>query len=381
MEEGPGRAFGIAARGQAQPKHERALGLEPRIHMAELREAPQEEAGARQERDREGHLRHRERAAHPAPAAREQAASAFAKGCGGGPPRGEDRGYGAEHDRGEEGAGHGEGDHHAVQPDLLEARHVAGLQQEDQIAAPGRDDQARAGPESTQHGRLREELAHEAAAARAHRRAHGELPLARRGARQQQVRDVRAGDQQDEAHRAEQDEERRAHLSDHGLVQRAHGEAHALVRIGIGGGQARADGGRLGPRRFGGGARIEAPDGREIPGPPALGTKPLVVFEGPPERAAAGEVEARRGHADDRVGHAVQDQGLAHRGGRGAEALPPEALAQHHHPVLAGLVFPGRKVRPTTGVTRSRSKKAVLVSPVASWTGSPWPVRVAPEVS
>ena len=67
----------------------------------------------------------------------------------------------------------------------------------------------------TQHGQdqaLRQQLSHQPDARGAERLANRHLPLAPRSARQQQVGDVGAGDQQHEPNRAEHDEEDRRTL-------------------------------------------------------------------------------------------------------------------------------------------------------------------------
>ena len=64
---------------------------------------------------------------------------------------------------------------------------------------PVRDQEAEAAGEEREQQALGEELAHQPAARGAEREAHRHLALARRRAREQQVRDVRAGDQQHQA--------------------------------------------------------------------------------------------------------------------------------------------------------------------------------------
>ena len=66
-------------------------------------------------------------------------------------------------------------------------------------------------------------------AAGADGRAHRQLALPAHGARQQQVGDVDAGHQQDDAHRGHQHDERMPHVADDVLVQGDHGEGEAAV--------------------------------------------------------------------------------------------------------------------------------------------------------
>ena len=65
-----------------------------------------------------------------------------------------------------------------------------------------------------------QQLPHHPQAAGAERGTHGDLALASFGAREQQVRDVRAGDEQEERDRAEQQPDRAADRSDDFVGQR-----------------------------------------------------------------------------------------------------------------------------------------------------------------
>ena len=128
---------------------------------------------------------------------------------------------------------------------LVETREIRRRQREERRHAPARDDgTAEAGGER-QHHALGEELADQAAASGADRRAHDDLAAARRGARQQQIGDVGAGDEQHEAHRAEQHEQRLPRRADDGLMERR--DAHALVAVAarVLGGQPGGDAGHL----------------------------------------------------------------------------------------------------------------------------------------
>ena len=77
-----------------------------------------------------------------------------------------------------------------------------------------RDDDAERRSHRGEQDALGEELADQAAAARANRRAHRDFALAHRRAREQQARDVGARDHQQERRRAEQREQRRPEEAD-----------------------------------------------------------------------------------------------------------------------------------------------------------------------
>ena len=92
---------------------------------------------------------------------------------------------------------------------------VAGHHADQQRAQPGRKQQARAAAEERQYHALGQRLAHETCASRAKRQPNRDLLLPARRPRQQQVGDVRARDEEHQAHHRHQDVERRRHLSAH----------------------------------------------------------------------------------------------------------------------------------------------------------------------
>ena len=71
-------------------------------------------------------------------------------------------------------------------------------ERDDEVERPARDEQAQRAAKRRQQARLGQQLPHEPPAARADRQAHGHLRRPAGRPRQQQVRDVGAGDQQDE---------------------------------------------------------------------------------------------------------------------------------------------------------------------------------------
>ena len=83
-------------------------------------------------------------------------------------------------------------------------------------SAPG-DDQA-----------FGQHLPHQTPAARAERGAHGKLSLPQRRPDHQQIRDIRAGDQQQKNHRPHQRDNRRPHLRDQILLHRL--KTHMIIR-------------------------------------------------------------------------------------------------------------------------------------------------------
>jgi len=231
----------------------------------------------------------------------------------------------------------------AVHPHVSQPRQVGRRERRKSAKQRRRQRQAQRASHARQEQALGHELPGQPAAAGADRRAHGQLALPRDTPRQQQVRHVRAADEQDAADASHQHEQRRTDLRGDGVEEdlRAHLHRAALAedRFGqrrprhaargagsLGGGlghrrswaqpsQRREDLDRL-PRRVGGSAR----DAQRRPQP----------------RLAGGEIELGRRDADDGARPAVERERAADRGRLSAEALAPEAVRQHHDGLRAG---------------------------------------------
>ena len=112
-----------------------------------------------------------------------------------------------------------------------EIQHVVRDRRDQRLDAPLRQKQSQTAAEQSQQRALDQQLPDQPEASSAQRRADGDLFLPCRSARQQQVRHVRAGDQQHETDRAEQHEQQRFDLPDDLVVQRRDGNVRARVRI------------------------------------------------------------------------------------------------------------------------------------------------------
>ena len=107
--------------------------------------------------------------------------------------------------------------------------------------APRREQEPGASAGQRQHQAFGQHLLHEPDACAADRHPDGELFLAAGRARQEQRGDVRAGDQQDEADRAEQHQQRRPHVADQGVAERPEARGVTGVFLGVRAAQPRAD--------------------------------------------------------------------------------------------------------------------------------------------
>ena len=152
-----------------------------------------------------------------------------------------------------------EQEHRPIEPDLrlpghALPRHVAGERDD----AAVRHQASGGKPAAREHRTLDEQLPDDAAAAGADRRANRDFALADRRARQQHIGDVAAGDDEQEADRAEERIERAAELAHHPVDDGNDAEAetgrvvvrplggapradHVQLRFGLGGGHAGAE--------------------------------------------------------------------------------------------------------------------------------------------
>ena len=195
--------------------------------------------------------------------------------------------------------------------------------------AEGRQGQADDAAQAREQQALDQELPDDLEPRRAEGEAHGDLRLPRRGARQQHVRDVGAGDQQDEADRDEQHREAEPRVADDALLER-HRPARrgscperrfsravtrstsAWAAAGSTPGFSRAKTRRLLPL-----AAVAPAVERQ--------RRPQLRLRRPERR----EHEARRHHADDRVGSPSRRIARPTMSAVAAEPLLPQAVADH----------------------------------------------------
>ena len=216
-------------------------------------------------------------------------------------------------------------------------------------ADTGQGETARA-PERRQQAALRKQLADEPAARCADRRPDRELPPPHAGAYEQQVRDVRTGNQEHAADRAQQHQQRTFEGAAVALrIDRHNRRSPALVRIRVGRLEAAGDGVELGLRGL---ARHPgpqaAPDGDRVLVPAA---EVLVDRERHPHlEVRLQKVEAARQHADDGERPAVDQQRLADDARVAAVAAPPQAVGQDDHPFPPGLLLFGHEGAAESGL-------------------------------
>ena len=196
---------------------------------------------------------------------------------------------------------------------------------------------------------LGQRLAHEAAPRGAERVPHRHLAAARLRPREQERRDVGAGQEQDQRDRPQHHHQRRAHAARHVILQRPHRHAQVLVRLRVLPRQVVGDGGHRRPRL------LQARPLRQPRHRPEVVAAPVLeIARGPhgdPQvdgdrhlsGNGVGKPEGRRHHADDRVARPVDADGAADHLRVGAEAPPPERVAEDRDRGPAAEVLAGQE--------------------------------------
>ena len=113
--------------------------------------------------------------------------------------------------------------------DLRDAGQARGRQRQQRIEPPAREKHAGCSPENRQDHAFRKKLANEPSASGAEGGANRNLAVARGGPGQEQVGQVRAGDEQDAADRAEEGVEHGLHVAHEVILHRHHENSPALV--------------------------------------------------------------------------------------------------------------------------------------------------------
>ena len=245
----PRRVLAVGRARQRDLHRQYLVRAEPRIDRQQALEAADEQAGAREQDDGQRDLDDHQRRAQAAAPRAAAAHAVLQRVVEIGPRRRHRRCEAEEHGRGERDE-HREGQDPAVERRRLEPWNgeLLGGRREQRLKTPGRDEHAagRAGPR--ERDALDEQLPHEPETAGAERRPHRQLALPRRRARQEQVGDVGAGDEQHEADRAGQRAERRPHGADQLFPKRHHVRGPAGIAIGELGRQTRREAIHVGPR-------------------------------------------------------------------------------------------------------------------------------------
>ena len=250
------------------------------------------------------------------------------------PHRGE-AGKHAHQQRRQDGGARCERQDHEVGLDARDRWQRVGGGQQRHAHEPWGGEDATQAAGARQDDAFRHDLRGQPPAPRAERRAHHQLVPARRGPRQQKIADVRAGDEQHQADRAEQRDQNRAAIS-HEVVGKAHDVgADAAILFRVLPGQARGHERRGGSRPFQAHVVAQPRDAHRAVAYPAPSEDGVVVLADRDvdvvQEAAPRPREAhRRGcHAHNRVSLAVEHECVPDDAGVGAEPAAPVVFADH----------------------------------------------------
>jgi hypothetical protein len=247
----------------------------------------------------------------------------------------------AEHQAGKQRDRERKTEDHRVHARLLQSRDVFRQDAFEDSRTPVRDRETNAAADQPNHCALSQQLPRDARARRAEDRSDANLVAPTGRACEQQVGDVRAGDEQYEGDRAEQDERGIPHLRHDAFVKAAHPRRHVAVGLRPDLLEALGDSRqiRLGLRRRD--ARPHPPDRAEEVRARRLQLPWREVERQPELRSSRPQRQLRRHDADDGVRLAVDRDSLPDDPRVGAEAAPPEAVTEHHHSGCAvGFVGP-----------------------------------------
>src|SRR5690348_1049131 len=119
--------------------------------------------------------------------------------------------------------------HRHVQTNTLQADEIAWTDRDQRLDSEPGETQTEYTPEQRQQQALVQQLSRDAHAPRSERRPQRDLLFTRRRLRQEQVRDIRARDQQHESNRAQHQPERPPHVAEKLFAERQHFRRVVLV--------------------------------------------------------------------------------------------------------------------------------------------------------
>ncbi len=189
-----------------------------------------------------------------------------------------------------------------------------------------------------------EKLANHARARGAESCAHRDFLRARSGTREQEIRNVGAGNEKDETHRAEENDQRGTNVLHNLILKVNHIGADGRIRLGILLGESRCDCFHFSAPLVERHAWFQARGSDYSRMPITIVWKRV----GPRLKrneniGSLKELKARRQNADERVGLRIECDGLADPIPGTAKAALPERIADHGHGRAADSVFLGKK--------------------------------------
>ncbi len=215
------RARAVAGAGKRDAARRDALRLESQVRLPQPREASDDQRRRNEHHERQRDLRHHQDLAHALPARRPYA-DAVAQRRLQVRPRGLRGRREAEQEAGERGQRCREEQDLAVEGHLRRPGQHVRHEADQPVERPRREDRPQDPARERQRHALEQEQAHQPAAACADGRANRHLALARAGAREQQVGDVRDRQCQQRQDRGHQHQQRQSGVADDPVVRPLH---------------------------------------------------------------------------------------------------------------------------------------------------------------
>lgn len=250
------------------------------------------------------------------------------KGSAGGASGEECRGKSSE-EGGEDGGREGEEGHRPADVELVQAGNVRRECGAESLGGPEGDQEGAGARGQGDEERFDGLLTEESGARGTDGGADGEFAATGPAASEEEIADVGASDEKNEADGAEENGERSLSVTEKKLAERGGVNGPVLVDVWIGGGEASGDGAEFSIGGGEGGVGLEAGD-YGIGVLAAIGELFFGGNESGEELGVRGETEGRlRGHdADDGVRLRVQGHGFSDHGGIGGEAFFPKRVAE-----------------------------------------------------
>ncbi len=196
-----------------------------------------------------------------------------------------------------------EHEHPPAQRDILETRNARRRQRNEDVASPGRQTKSEPAADQREDDALDQKLPDDLPARRSHRSTHREFTRSRGTTRRQQIGEIRAGNEENERHRAEQKSQARTVITHLIFQQRSHRHTHAGVGIRILFRKPRRDLFQIGQRFLDRHARPQAPP--PVQARMIIASLPVRIVgaphQGEPDLDCARRKHLRRHHADNGV--------------------------------------------------------------------------------
>src|SRR5262245_40245196 len=337
---------------QAHAHRQYILRVKAGINSLQPREAANEQPRAKEQNERYRDFENDQRVAQPlGPHAARALSALFERLCQVEPRRLERRRE-AEDDAGRERYPQCEAEHRRVDLHLRQVEQIGRGERYEQIGPPPRQRQSGQAAQPGEQQTLGQQLPDDATAIRAQRSAHGNFPPPPRGARQQQVGNVRAGDQEHHPDRAEQHEQRQTNLARELRAQRNQIHPPAGVEIRVLLLYPAVNSAHLGLRLLQTEAGFDPSHRHGATSAPRailfvnLPGRPYLRLLGGQRAGITAPVEARRHHADHRGFIAAQDQFAPDDLRVAAEPPLPQSEVDHDHAWLPRLAFVRREGSP-----------------------------------